>query len=152
VDSSALTSVSMFDAMSTTWAYGIPWTGTDTADSAKLSFHQVLEMATINGARALGLEDVTGSLTPGKRADIILVRADDINMVPVGNVETALVHSATVANVDTVIAGGRVLKRAGIVVNIDEEAIKEDVKRSLYDLRKKAGGRWAPGATDARRF
>ena len=152
VDSSALSSVSMFDAMSTTWAYGIPWNDTDTRDFSKLSFHQVLKMATINGAKALGIDDVTGSLTPGKRADVVLVRADDINMVPVGNVETALVHSATVANVDTVIASGRVLKRAGVVVGLDETAIVEDARRSLFDLRKRVGGGWAPEDSDSRRF
>jgi len=152
VDSSALSSVSMFEAMSTTWAYGIPWNDTDTRDLPELSFHQVLEMATINGAKALGIDAVTGSLTPGKRADVVLVRADDINMVPVGNVETALVHSATVANVDTVIASGEVLKRAGVVVGMDETAIVEDAKRSLFDLRRRVGGGWAPEDSESRRF
>ena len=152
IDSSALSSVSMFDAMSTTWAYGIPWNDTDTRELSELSFHQVLEMATINGAKALGIDDVTGSLTPGKRADIVLVRANDINMVPMGNVETALVHSATVANVDTVIASGKVLKHAGEIVGMDETAIVEDAKRSLFDLRKRAGGDWAPNDSDSPRF
>lgn len=152
VDSSALSSVSMFDAMSTTWAYGIPWNDTDTQDLPELGFHQVLEMATINGAKALGIDGVTGSLAPGKRADIVLVRADDINMVPVANVETALVHSATVANVDTVIASGNVLKRAGTVVGMDEAAIKEDARRSLFDLRRRVGGSWLPEDSDSRRF
>ncbi len=152
VDSSALSSVSMFEAMSTTWAYGIPWNDTDTQELPELTFHQVLEMATINGAKALGIDDVTGSLTPGKRADVVLVRADDINMVPVANVETALVHSAAVANVDTVIASGKVLKRAGTVVGMDEAAIIEDAKRSLFDLRKRAGGGWVPDDSDSPRF
>ena len=151
-DSSALSNISMFNAMSTTWAYGIPWNATDTQDLPALSFHQVLEMATINGAKALGIDDVTGSLTPGKRADIVLVRADDINMVPVGNVETALVHSATIANVDTVIASGKILKRAGTIVGMDEAAIIEDAKRSLLDLRTRAGGSWAPDNLDSSRF
>ena len=142
----------MFDAMSTTWAYGIPRNDTDTQELPKLGFHQVLEMATINGAKALGIDAVTGSLVPGKRADVVLVRADDLNMVPVGNVETALVHSATVANVDTVIASGKVLKRAGVVVGMDETAIVEDAKRSLFDLRKRVGGGWAPEDSESRRF
>jgi len=152
VDSSALSSVSMFDAMSTTWAYGIPWNDTDTREFPRLGFHQVLEMATINGAKALGIDDVTGSLAPGKRADVVLVRADDINMVPVADVETALVHSATVANVDTVIASGKVLKRAGMIVGMDEAAIKEDAKRSLFELRKRVGASWVPEDSDSRRF
>ena len=152
VDSSALSGISMFDAMSTTWAYGIPWNGTETQDFPKLSFHQVLEMATINGAKALGIDTITGSLTPGKRADIVLVRADDINMTPVGNVETALVHSATVANVDTVIASGKVLKHAGEIISMDEASIKEDAKRSLFDLRQRVGGHWASNDSAAPRF
>ena len=151
-DSSALSSISMFEAMSTTWAYGIPWNDTDTRDLPALSFHQVLAMATINGARALGIDDVTGSLTPGKRADLILVRADDTNMVPVGHVETALVHSASVANVDTVIAGGSILKRAGRIVAMPEDEIKEEASRSLFDLRRRAGGSWIPEDPDLRRF
>ncbi len=152
VDSSALSSVSMFDAMSTTWACGIPWNDTDTQALPELRFHQVLEMATINGAKALGIDAVTGTLAPGKRADIVLVRADDINMVPVGNVESALVRSATVANVDTVIASGKVLKHAGVVVGMDEATIKEEAKRSLFDLRNRVGGRWTPEDPALRRF
>ena len=151
-DSSALSSISMFEAMSTTWAYGIPWNDTDTDELPALGFHQVLAMATINGAKALGIDDVTGSLTPGKQADVILIRADDTNMVPVGHVETALVHSASVANVDTVIAGGTILKRAGTVIALPEDEIKEAVKRSLFDLRRRVGGSWTPENSDLRRF
>ena len=73
-------------------------------------------------------------------------------MVPVGNVETALVHSATVANVDTVIASGKVLKRAGIIVGMDEAAIIEDAKRSLFNLRRRAGGVWLPDDSDSPRL
>jgi cytosine/adenosine deaminase-related metal-dependent hydrolase len=52
-------------------------------------------MATINGARTLGLEAVTGSITPGTRADIILLRADDINIAPIGAPGVHRVRSAT---------------------------------------------------------
>ncbi len=73
-------------------------------------------------------------------------------MVPVGNVESALVRSATVANVDTVIASGKVLKHAGVVVGMDEATIKEEAKRSLFDLRNRVGGRWTPEDPALRRF
>ena len=73
-------------------------------------------------------------------------------MTPVGNVETALVHSATVANVDTVIASGKVLKHAGEIVSMDEASIKEDARRSLFDLRRRVGGEWAPNDSAAPRF
>ena len=68
-------------------------------------------MATLNGAKALGLGDVTGSLTVGKRADIILIRGNDINVAPLANIETTVVQSATPANVDTVLVDGRIVKR-----------------------------------------
>ncbi len=54
-------------------------------------------MGTINGAKALGLGDVTGSLTPGKRADIVLIRTNDVNTAPLGNIEATVVMSATAA-------------------------------------------------------
>ena len=94
----------------------------DRADA--VSPQDVLRMATIDGARYLGMDDVTGSLTPGKRADIILVRRDDLNMGPAGGARAALVFSARPSNVDTVIVRSstrrgpalrRVCERAGQV-------------------------------------
>ena len=55
----------------------------------------------------------TGSLTVGKRADIILIRGNDLNLAPVANIETSVVQSATPANVDTVLVDGRIVKRGG---------------------------------------
>lgn len=82
---------------------------------------QMLELATINGARVLGLDDIVGSITPGKRADLIMVRTDDINMLPVEESDAAfqLVQHAQPANVDTVIVDGRLLKRGGKLLEID---------------------------------
>ena len=93
-----------------TWNMTIPWKSTETEELPPLGFREAIEMATINGARALGLDHVTGSLTPGKRADIILIRTDDLNMAPLANIETTVVQSATPANVDTVMVDGRILK------------------------------------------
>lgn len=112
---------------------------------APISLRKCLEMATIDGARALGLGDRTGSLTPGKRADIVMIRATDINMVPAGDPEVALVCSGTIANVDTVISDGRILKAGGQIVGLDADMIKEEASRSLFNIRTRAGGRWAPG-------
>jgi cytosine/adenosine deaminase-related metal-dependent hydrolase len=87
-------------------------------------------MATINGARALGLGDVTGSLTPGKRADIILIRADDLNVAPVVDVASTVVRSVTPANVDTVMSDGRIVKRGGTLVAFDAPAVVANAQRS----------------------
>jgi cytosine/adenosine deaminase-related metal-dependent hydrolase len=105
-DATSIAPPNMFETMRFTWNMGIPWRGTSSEGEPPVGFREVIEMATVNGARTLGLGDVTGSLTVGKRADIILIRGNDINVAPVANVETAVVQSATPANVDTVTAGG----------------------------------------------
>jgi cytosine/adenosine deaminase-related metal-dependent hydrolase len=79
--------------------------------------HRALEMATIEGARALGLEDRIGSLTPGKRADITLITADDLNTAPVHDPVETVVFQAGIENVDTVLVDGEVVKRNGLVYN-----------------------------------
>lgn len=149
VDSTVLGSVSMFDAMSTTWYLGIPWRGTPSEKQPLIDFRTCLEMATINGAKALGIADKTGSLTPGKRADLLLVRANDLNMVPMGEVDTALVRSATVANIDTVVADGRFVKYDGRLVGVNVEQVKREAAAALFDVRKRAGGQWAPKTSEA---
>lgn len=139
-DANALAPIDMFESMSTAWYMGVPYKGTDTEGLTPLNFPDVIKMGTINGAKALGLGAVTGSLTVGKRADIVLVRANDLNMVPYGNVEGMLGRTARAANVDTVIADGRIMKRGGELVGLDVEKIKENAVRSAYDLRVRAGG------------
>jgi cytosine/adenosine deaminase-related metal-dependent hydrolase len=74
---------------------------------------QALEWATINGAKMAGLDHKIGSLTPGKQADIILLRADDLAMFPVTDPVASVVMQGGVANVDTVLVGGNIVKRAG---------------------------------------
>jgi 5-methylthioadenosine/S-adenosylhomocysteine deaminase len=146
IDATSLGSVSMFDAMHTLWNLGVPWNGTETEKLPRLDFGQCLEMATINGARALGLASVTGSLSPGKRADIVLLRATDLNMSPRGEVRTALVRSATPANVDSVIVDGRFLKRGGKLLNVDIAQVVAEADESLDAIRRRAGGAWVPPA------
>ncbi|MEU6698580.1 amidohydrolase family protein [Pseudonocardia sp. NPDC046786] len=79
----------------------------------------VLEMATRHGAVASGLGDRTGTLTPGKAADVVLVRADAVNTVPLLDPVATVVTSAGTANVDTVLVGGTVRKRHGRLVGVD---------------------------------
>ena len=101
--------------------------------------HEVIEMATINGAIALGLGEVTGSIVEGKRADIILVRTDDLNIGPVGNAETAIVQSGSAANVETVMVDGRIVKRGGRLVAYDTPAIMRRARQSAERIRAAAG-------------
>jgi 5-methylthioadenosine/S-adenosylhomocysteine deaminase len=138
-DATSITPPNMFEMMRLTWNLGVPWKNTENEAENPVGVHEVIEMATINGAKALGLGGVTGSLTEGKRADIILIRTKDINVAPVGNIETAVVQTTTPANVDTVIVDGRILKRSGRLTAYDVPRIIDQAEKSASDIRKKAG-------------
>jgi len=74
-----------------------------------LTTRDALRYATMNGAKALRLDSKVGSLTPGKEADIVLIRADDINTLPLGNAFDTVVQQANTENVDTVLIAGKVI-------------------------------------------
>jgi 5-methylthioadenosine/S-adenosylhomocysteine deaminase len=145
-DASSIAPPNMFETMRFTWNMGIPWRGTPTEGLPEVSFREVIEMATINGAKALGLGDITGSLTVGKRADIILVRGNDINVAPVAHIETTVVQSAMPANVDTVMIDGRIVKRHGKLLAYDVDKVVRDAKASALRIRSAAGGVLAPAS------
>jgi cytosine/adenosine deaminase-related metal-dependent hydrolase len=134
----------MFENMRFAWNMSIPWKETDTENVPPLSFSEVIEMATINGARALGLGDMIGSVTPGKRADVILVRSDGLNIAPLANIETTIVQSGSPTNVDTVLVDGRIIKRHGKLLHLDVAAIIECAERSALRIRNAAGGDLKP--------
>ena len=143
IDATSICPVDLFQAMNVAWNMGIPWEGSPSAALPALTFRRALEIGTIAGARALGLGDQVGSLTPGKAADILLVRAGDLNVGPVAAVESAIVRSVTPANVDAVLVGGRFVKRDGRLVGIDAAQLMRDATESAERIRKRAGGRLA---------
>jgi cytosine/adenosine deaminase-related metal-dependent hydrolase len=100
---------------------------------------QLLEMATIGGARALGLGDVTGSLTAGKAADIIIVRTDVIGMTPFSDPYRALVNSARVEHIADVIVGGQIVKRDGALVAMNIPEIIGSAQSTLRRVMAAAG-------------
>jgi cytosine/adenosine deaminase-related metal-dependent hydrolase len=108
-------------------------------DATALTPRRVLEMTTIDGARALGLEDVIGSLTIGKRADLIMVRTDELNMAPVWDPVIAIVHSAQPSNVDTVMLDGRILKWKGELTTVNTPKVIAEAEDSLKHLCERAG-------------
>jgi 5-methylthioadenosine/S-adenosylhomocysteine deaminase len=144
IDAASLAPVNLFEAMHVAWNMGIPWQETDTKDLEPLSFRRCIEMATINGARALGLEAVTGSLTPGKRADLIMLNTRDLNIAPVADLESTIVRSATPANIDTVMIDGRILKRHRELVAFDVARVVQEAEQSSREVRARAGGRLQP--------
>ena len=104
----------------------------------KLPARRVVELATIEGARSLGLADRIGSIAAGKRADLILVNARDINMGPFTDPAHMLVASAQAWNVDTVMVDGRILKRNGRLTAIDTAALMTEASRASRDVRGRA--------------
>lgn len=104
----------------------------------KLPARRVLELATIKGAQALGLGDRTGSLKPGKRADVIMVDTQAVNMGPFTAPDYMLVDSAQAANVDTVIIDGRVLKRAGKLTAINVPQLMLQATQANQAIRQRA--------------
>ena len=102
------------------------------------TFRRLVQLATLDGAIDLGIADRTGSLTPGKRADLILVRAGDINIAPVGDPYEALVSFAQPRNVDTVIVDGRILRRRGEFTALDHAEVVAQAAESAAALRARA--------------
>jgi 5-methylthioadenosine/S-adenosylhomocysteine deaminase len=143
-DATSIAPPNMFESMRLLWNMAIPWRGTPTENDPPVGFREVIEMATLNGAKALGLGEVTGSLTVGKRADIIVIRGNDINVAPIANIEATVVQSATPANIDTVLVDGRIVKRGGKLVAYDVEKVVRQAKASALRIRTAAGGRLAP--------
>jgi cytosine/adenosine deaminase-related metal-dependent hydrolase len=91
-----------------------------------LTSKRLVQLATLDGAVDLGIAERTGSLTPGKRADLILVRTGDVNIAPMGDPYEALISFAQPRNIDTVIVDGRILRRGGEFTALDyAEALKE---------------------------
>jgi 5-methylthioadenosine/S-adenosylhomocysteine deaminase len=110
-------------------------------DPRAVSAHQSLEMATINGARALHMEREIGSIEPGKRADIILVGLDAPHQVPIYDVHSQLVYATNGSDVRTVIINGRIVMRDRHVLSLNSAATlaRANVfrKRILESLRSK---------------
>ncbi len=97
---------------------------------APLTTRDVLRYATINGAKALRLEGKTGSLTPGKEADIIILDAEAINVAPLNQVPGAVVSLMDRTNVETVIVAGKVRKWKGQLLDVDLPHLRRQLEAS----------------------
>ncbi len=104
-----------------------------------MSVRDVVELATMQGARDNGLDKVTGSLTPGKKADIILLRKNRINVTPVNNPYGAVVLGMDTGNVDTVFINGVIKKWKGTLVDVDFDRIRSEVVASRDHIVSNAG-------------
>jgi cytosine/adenosine deaminase-related metal-dependent hydrolase len=100
---------------------------------------EILECATIGGAACAGLLNKCGTLTPGKEADVVMIRTDDINLYPSNHAIGTVVHAADTRNIDTVIIGGRVRKLRGKMVGVNMEKFRQLADESRQYLFTKAG-------------
>jgi 5-methylthioadenosine/S-adenosylhomocysteine deaminase len=106
---------------------------------ALLTARDVIEFATLQGARADGLDAKIGTLAPGKEADVIMLRTDLPNTLPFNNAYGAIVTAMDTSNVDTVFIAGRVVKRAGRLVGVDLDRVRRQAGDSRDYIVGKLG-------------
>ena len=118
---------------------------------APLTTRDVLRYATINGAKALRLDGKTGTLTPGKEADIIILDAQSINVAPVNNVPGAVVSLMDRTNVETVIVAGKVRKWKGRLLDVNLGSLRRQLENSRdYVFSQAQAHPLFPGQFDGR--
>lgn len=105
-----------------------------TKDPTKLPAYEVLKMATINGAKALGLDEV-GSLEEGKKADMIILNVEEAVSQPVNNIFSEIVYNIKGTNVETTIINGKILMENRKMKKIDEKSIYEECKRIICRIQ-----------------
>ena len=110
-----------------------------TLDPTVMPAQSVLEMATINGALALRLQDRIGSLEVGKRADVVVVDLQKPHFTPLYNVVSHLVYNAVGSDVDTVIVDGKVLMRERKVLTLDEAEVLSKAQSVSEELLARGG-------------
>lgn len=104
-----------------------------------LTARDVLEFATIEGARANGLLDNTGTITPGKQADLIMLRTDLPNILPINDPVSAVTWGMDTSNVDSVFVAGKALKRDGKLLNVDLNRLMQKAYESRDYVVAKSG-------------
>ena len=119
------TTLDMFEEMKTA-AY---LQKVNTMEPTSIKAYDILKMATIEGARVLGLDDQIGTLEPGKKADMIFIRTDKLHLCPDNDVCTNIVYSANGADVDTVMIDGKVIMQNRKMINLDEKEVMKQVKK-----------------------
>ncbi len=106
---------------------------------APASARDVLAWATIDGAKANGLDSKVGTLSPGKKADLIMLRTDRMNVTPLNDPVNAVVIGMDTSNVDTVLIAGRVMKQHGKLLHVDWSAVRRQTEAARDHVIAKAG-------------
>ncbi len=119
------TTLDMFEEMKTA-AY---LQKVNTMEPTSIKAYDILKMATIEGAKVLGLDKEIGTLEVGKKADMIFIKTDKLHLCPENDICTNIVYSANGADVDTVIVDGRVIMQNRKMINLDEKEVMRQVKK-----------------------
>ncbi len=119
------TTMDMFEEMKTA-AY---LQKVNTMEPSSISAYDILKMATIEGAKVLGMEKEIGTLEPGKKADMIFIKTDKLHMCPANDVCANLVYSSNGADVESVMIDGKVIMQNRKMVNLDEKQVMRQVKK-----------------------
>ena len=128
------------DMFATMRLAALTWSGgarSETAPDAR----SLLELATIGGAKVVGMESEVGTLSVGKRADLQIIRLDSLNLAGFGGGDPSalLVYSARPSDVDSVLIGGRVVKIDGGLVDVDLPKLLQDAEASARALTSRVG-------------
>ncbi|ADY13766.1 amidohydrolase [Sphaerochaeta globosa] len=99
--------------------------------------YEVLSMATVNGAKALGLEKKIGQLKAGMEADILLVNTHASHLTPLNDPFSALVYATQASDVDTLLCQGRILMEGRKVMTIDEDQVIKDAQKSWAEVQQR---------------
>ena len=109
-------------------------------DAGVIKPYDVLRMATIGGATALGLQSRCGTIEVGKRADLILVDVETAHLQPVNDIFSQIVHCAKASDVKTVIVDGEILMRDRQLTKLDDQKIMAEARRANRDLMNRVSG------------
>lgn len=110
-----------------------------TLDPLIMPAETVLEMATINGAKALGLEREIGSIEVGKKADLVLINKRQLNLVPTYNPVSNIIYAASGNNVNTTIVNGQILVHEGRLLTLDESKVIDNARARGQKLLERVG-------------
>ena len=126
------TTLDMFEEMKTA-AY---LQKVNTMEPTSINAYEILKMATIEGAKVLGLEDEIGTIEPGKKADLIFIKTDKIHLQPENDVCSNIVYSANGSDVEMVMIDGKVVMHHRKMTNLDEKEVIRHVKKIAKRLCK----------------
>ena len=101
-----------------------------------ITAYEILKMATIEGAKVLGLENEIGTIEVGKKADLIFIKTDKIHLQPENDICSNIVYSANGADVETVIIDGKVIMKDRKLIDIDENEVVSKVNEIAKRLCK----------------